>query len=88
MAAVQPTRGDENQKMACREKYFSEMDGSQRIQKLASELQRTQEQLKEACSIISELMRHEHCNNKILTPIKDNHHVGGDMYFWTSDFKK
>ena len=80
---------DNMKEMCMREKYFVEMDDTQRIQKLSDELLRTQRKVEELCLIIECLLHHDHIDSKIMVEFKNPNEVNDrSIYFRPYDFKR
>jgi len=69
--------------------YWSEMTDNMKIEELKKELHRTQQQVKDLCSFIKMLSRHEHSGGHIVQPITINscEEECGNLFFRVHEFK-
>jgi hypothetical protein len=68
-----------------RHKKWNEMDDKERIQKLSTELARTQEHLDRMSRILDQLLQHEHLNGKLVKRLETR--SGGDESSSGSSFR-
>jgi hypothetical protein len=72
-----------------RNKYWSEMTDSEKINKLQQELSRTQNRLADVCKYVSQLIDHNHFNNHITIRLQNpNEESYNGLYFRPEDFNK
>ena len=74
---------------ASRQKYFSEMDVNEKIEKLKEELHRTQCQIELLGKTLTDLLTHDHLNGKPVKRIPNpQEESGGGFWFRVEDFNR
>jgi hypothetical protein len=77
---------DLNEQKCCREKYWSEMNDSEKVDHLKREVQYMQNHIKTLTDFVSKLITHSHLEGKMVSPIE--HPSKYDWFnFRVSEFK-